>query len=58
MSKPKNLTDEQWSAIRCALADLQGSKEAVESYDPFLHDWDAHAETITELLEAFPELED
>lgn len=45
------------SAIRCAYLDLVGVLEAFEKGDPLLIDRDAIALTISELSEAFPELQ-
>jgi hypothetical protein len=47
------MTDKQMSAIRCALADLCGALQAHEGRDTWLHDWDAHLQTIEELAQAF-----
>jgi hypothetical protein len=48
------LTEDQLAAIKCAHADLQGSLQAWESSDPFMHDWKAHQLSIDELEAAFP----
>jgi hypothetical protein len=37
--------------IRCALADLEGVKQAYEQGDCSNHDWKAHSQTISELEE-------
>jgi len=47
------MTDKQMSAVRCALADLCGALQAHEGRDTWLHDWDAHLQTIEELAQAF-----
>ena len=47
------MTDKQMSAVRCALADLCGAIQAHEGRDTWLHDWDAHLQTIEELAQAF-----
>jgi hypothetical protein len=43
----------QETALRCALADLVGAYQAWEQGDCNVHDWEAHAASITELAEAF-----
>jgi hypothetical protein len=50
----RNMKAEQVTAIRCAYADLQGAKQAMEQGDSNLHDWKAHAQTLDELMAAFP----
>ena len=40
------------AALRCALADLEGSKQAMEQGDIHLHDWKAHQLSIVEAQEA------
>lgn len=52
------ITDKQKTAIACALADLQGALQAFEQDDIHVHDWRAHQQSIADLLEAFPFLED
>lgn len=54
--KLADLSNEQALAIKCAYADLKGSLEAHEKGDRMAHDWKAHAETLQELAEAFPEV--
>lgn len=50
-----NLNEKEQSVLRCAIADLIGSFQAVVMQtDPFVHDWDAHKESIVELCEQFP----
>ena len=52
------MTEQQITAIRCAMADLIGSYQAVkQEADPWCHDWDSHIQTIQEMAEAFPDLE-
>jgi hypothetical protein len=51
---PYSFTEAQASAIRCALADLQGALQSHERMDRHTHDWDAHALSIQELIENFP----
>ena len=41
-----SLTKTQLDAVRCALADLCGALQAHEGRDTWLHDWDAHLQTI------------
>ena len=48
-----SLTKTQLDAVRCALADLCGALQAHEGRDTWLHDWDAHLQTIDELAKAF-----
>lgn len=47
------MTEEQLTAIRCALADLCGSLQSFHQNDIYSHDWEAHRQTIIELAEAF-----
>jgi hypothetical protein len=47
------MTEQQLLAVRCALADLCGALQAHEGRDTWLHDWDAHLQTIEELATAF-----
>jgi hypothetical protein len=49
-------SEEQALAIRCAYADLLGALEAHEQGDSHLHDWKAHALSIQELGNAFPNI--
>jgi hypothetical protein len=37
--------------LKCALADLQGAKQAKNLNDPWSHDWKAHQQTIEEIIE-------
>lgn len=48
------LNKEQQTAIKCALADLQGSLQSYEQGDIHAHDWRAHQQSIDDLLNAFP----
>lgn len=50
------MTKAQQFAIRCACADLIGAIEAKEY--PENHDWKAHKQTIQDLIETFPFLND
>lgn len=45
------MNKEQTQALRCAFADLIGSL-----HNTIEHDWKAHAESIEDLIRAFPEL--
>ena len=36
------------SALKCALADLEGSLQAHEQMDRLAHDWEAHQQSIDE----------
>lgn len=56
------LTDDEWQslvnlvnaapamldALKCALADLEGSLQAHEQMDRLVHDWEAHQQSIDE----------
>jgi len=44
------------TAIRCAYADLLGALQARNNCDIESHDWDAHRQTLRDLVEAFPNL--
>lgn len=50
------LSKQQEVAIKCAIADLIGSLQAKNDLDFFSHDWEAHLETISDIVDAFPEL--
>jgi hypothetical protein len=50
------MTESQILAIRCAYADLQGALEAYECEGGDSHDWEAHALSIQELAEQFPDI--
>lgn len=54
----KQLTESQIAAIKCAFLDLVGSYNAYTNNDMYYHSWDAHRETISELIEAFPFLKE
>ena len=47
------MNEQQISAIKCALADLQGALQAFQQMDIHAHDWDAHALSIDDLLTEF-----
>lgn len=47
------MNEQQITAIKCALADLQGAIQAFWQRDMNAHDWDAHAMSIDDLLNAF-----
>jgi len=51
-----NMTPPQELALKCAHADLQGALEAHEHQAYNAHDWEAHALSIKELEDAFPEI--
>lgn len=51
------MTKTQITAIKCAYLDLMGALHARDRGNMESHDWNAHWETILELLEAFPELD-
>lgn len=53
------MTKEQIQAVKCAYADLTGAYQScIEQSDIYAHDWDAHLETINDLLDAFDFLQD
>lgn len=52
------MNDDQILAVKCALADLQGSLQAKQQLDIYAHDWKAHKQTIDELIAAFDFLEE
>ncbi len=58
MPKPANLTEKQWDALKCAFLDLCGTAEARVALDILIIDPEAVRDTLNELLQAFPELED
>jgi hypothetical protein len=37
--------------LKCALADLEGAKQAKDLSDPWSHDWKAHQQTMDEIRE-------
>ena len=47
------MTTEQEFAITCALADLCGAYQAHEQRDTWLHDWDAHRQSIADMAKVF-----
>ena len=49
-------TNKQLTIMRCALADLIGAWEAYTHMDIHRHNWNAHAETITELTDLLKEM--
>lgn len=49
----ENLTEDQISAIKCAFLDLVGSYNAYTKNDLYYHSWDAHKDTLGELMDAF-----
>jgi len=53
---PIIMTESQISAIRCAYADLVGVMQARDQLDVEVHDWEAHALSIQELAEQFPDI--
>lgn len=50
------MTEAQISAIKCAYADLVGALQARDQMDVEVHDWEAHAISIQELGEQFPDI--
>jgi hypothetical protein len=52
------LTSSQEAAIKCAFVDLAASYKAWKEMDVYSHDWDAHSQSIDDLIEAFPFLEE
>ena len=51
----QQLTNEQILAIKCALADLEGSHQAC-AHENNTHDWDGQEKTILDLRTAFAEI--
>ena len=51
-----SLTEDQKHAIKCAHAELVGTKEARDKKDWKAHDWEGQEETIKSLEVAFPEI--
>jgi hypothetical protein len=49
-----SLTQSQMAAIKCAFVDLCASYQAWKDMDVYSHDWEAHSDSIDELMEAFP----
>ena len=45
------------AALKCALADLEGSLQAHEQMDRLAHDWDAHKQSIDEASAAIAKAE-
>ncbi len=43
-------------AIRCAYADLLGALQSRDSLDIESHDWDAHKQSLCDLVAAFPDI--
>ena len=52
------MNEKQILAVRCALADLQGSLQAFQQSDIHVHDWRAHEQSIDDLLETLEFLND
>lgn len=52
------MNEQQITAIKCAFADLQGAIQAFQQMDMHAHDWDAHAMSIDDLINAFDFLEE
>ena len=50
------MTESQISAIRRAYTDLVGALQARDQLDVEVHDWEAHALSIQELAEQFPDI--
>ena len=51
------MNEQQKTIIRCAFADLCGAMQAHLNLDTNSHDWKAHLETISEMVQAFDFLE-
>lgn len=51
------MTEDQKQAIKCAHADLIGAIQAYNQDDILVHNWKAHKESIIDLENAFPFLE-
>jgi hypothetical protein len=41
--------------LKCALADLEGAKQAKDLNDPWTHDWKAHQQTMDEIRDYLKE---
>ena len=52
------MNKKQIMAVRCAYADLVGAMQAYEQGDMHTHDWDAHAQSIDDMEQAFDFLTD
>ncbi len=48
------MTKDQITAIRCAYADLLGALQSRNNRES--HDWDAHRQTLRDLVAAFPDI--
>jgi hypothetical protein len=51
------MTNEQVIAIKCAFADLCGALQAFQQNDIHTHDWEAHLESIEDLVKQFPNID-
>jgi hypothetical protein len=54
----KQLSESQLAIIKCAFLDLVGSYNAYTNNDMYYHSWDAHRETLSEMMDAFPFLKE
>jgi hypothetical protein len=54
----KQLSESQLATIKCAFLDLVGSYNAYTNNDMYYHSWDAHRETLSEMMDAFPFLKE
>jgi hypothetical protein len=52
------LNDNQKLVIKCAYADLLGALQNYEQGSYAYHDWDAHKQTLEELISLFPFVEE
>lgn len=52
------MNDRQKETIQCAFADLCGSLQSFNQlpYKASMHDWEAHGQSILDLIKYFPEL--
>lgn len=49
-----NITESQQAAIKCAFVDLCASYKAWKEMDVYSHDWNDHRQSIDDLVQAFP----
>lgn len=47
------MTKDEKLAIKCAYLDLKGAQEAYESLDMWVHNWEAHKQSIFDLENTF-----
>ena len=54
LENTSTLSEFQTAALQCAFMDLVNSYNAHTSQDFDHHDWNAHRDSISEMLEVFP----